>query len=170
MLKVKGWHKEKYLANKMVLSLNRAFRRNFCVRANGDLEENKSTEKIYNYIYQVEINRYQTYRKLRFNMYLEVMKDANAALDNKENLKPVFKKWSGLCSEDMTRIEKDYIEKCVKNFINQNAANGLKDNLLVCVIYNCVHIFYNILHRFCATFFTNVFTHFLQFFFLQNCL
>ena len=132
MLKAKGCHKEKYLSKKMALALTSAFNRNFSARTDGRLQENETTEKIYKYIYEIENSKLRTYRKLRFSMYLQVMKDAKAANNNKFNLQKVFDKWSGLCLEDMSGIEYEYISDSVKHFVSDpTARNNLKSHLKV---------------------------------------
>ena len=132
MLKIIGCHKEKYLAKKMALALTSAFNRHFSTRADGHLEENQTTNKIYKYIYEIETHKLRTYRKLRFSMYLQVMKDAKAANNNKENLQQVFDTWSGLCERDMSEIEHKYISDSVEHFVTDSTARKkLKSHLKV---------------------------------------
>ena len=131
-LKAIGCHREKYLANKMALALTSAFNRNFLAQTDERLQENETTEKIYRYIYEIENHKLRTYRKLRFSMYLQVMKDAKAANNNKYNLKKVFQKWSGLCQHDMSPIEHKYISDSVKYFVSDpTARKNLKSHLKV---------------------------------------
>ena len=129
-LKAIDCQKGKYLAMKMALALTSAFELIFS--SGGHLQENETTEKIYRYIYEIENSKLRTYRKLRFSMYLQVMKDAKAANNNKDNLQKVFDKWSGLCLEDMSGIEYEYISDSVKHFVSDpTARNNLKSHLKV---------------------------------------
>ena len=67
----------------------------------------------------------RSYRKLRFSMYNQVMKESKD-IQNACQRKTVFDKWSDLCMYDMTKIEMWYLTSCLQIFFHDKKVEIVK--------------------------------------------
>ena len=90
---------------KIVYRLKEAFVQSYMWKDSSLATHQKVYQLIRTYSGSNNFPHIDTYRKFRFNMYMDIMDDARSGLDRAR----VFGKWKEICNFDMEPCEKDYL-------------------------------------------------------------
>ena len=146
VMKLQKCQHEKYFAKKLATALVDAFERTYYIspeihdeEAKGKVTGNSSTEKVYQYFYQMsetsaKLPQFRTYRKLRFSMFHDVMLETRAANNDPVKIGEVFDQWKGLCDYDLMDVEKAYILRKLKDFLHHpKEGKNVKKHIMVSI-------------------------------------